>query len=515
MVVFEGTRGWPLDQLADRTDRSERQPESNSGGVIARLRNRYRHMGLSAKLLLLTAMFVMLSEVLIFVPSVANFRVTWMMDRLKSAQLVSLAAEASGSGDIPEALRLELLRTAQVRAVALKRNEQRQLILKADDNDDTMVYRTYDLTVFGRGGPAPGLSDRLEVIWDAVQVYFSSGNHLIRVIGRPGDGAGAIIEMVLPEAPLKAAMVRFGLNILGLSVLISILTAALVYMALNRLLVRPMMRIAANMLHFSENPEDRSRIISPSTRKDEVGVAERELANMQSELAQLLSQKNRLAALGLAVSKINHDLRNLLANTQLLSDRLTSSPDPTVQRFAPKLIASLDRAIAFCNDTLRFGRAAEQAPRREAFPLRPLIEEVGDSLGLPREGEIHWEVDIAQTVLVDADREHLFRVLTNLVRNAVQAIETAGAGGSGTVSVRGGREGKVVRVAVSDTGPGVPAKARAHLFQAFQGSVRKGGTGLGLAIAHELLVAHGGTLSLVPTARGATFEITIPDRAPT
>jgi signal transduction histidine kinase len=272
------------------------------------------------------------------------------------------------------------------------------------------------------------------------------------------------------------------------------------------------MRIAGNMLRFSQNPEDRSRIITATDRRDEIGTAERELAHMQSELSQLLAQKNRLAALGLAVSKINHDLRNLLANTQLLSDRLASSPDPTVQRFAPKLLASLDRAIAFCNDTLRFGRAAERAPRREMLELALLVEEVGDGLGLPREGIIDWRSTVDPKLEIDADREHLFRVLTNLVRNAVQALEAQGPAAKGVVAVEAEREGAATVIRVADDGPGVPPKAREHLFQAFQGSARKGGTGLGLAIAQELIVAHGGTIRLLDRPRGATFEISIPDR---
>ena len=325
-----------------------------------------------------------------------------------------------------------------------------------------------------------------------------------------------LIEMVLPEAPLRAAMLKFGLNILVLSIIISMITAALVYLALNALLVRPMMRLAANMQRFSQRPEDASRIIVPSVRKDEIGTAERELAQMQSELHQLLNQSSRLAALGLAVSKINHDLRNLLANTQLLSDRLTSSPDPTVQSFAPKLIASLDRAIAFCNDTLRFGRAEEAAPRREMFRLRPLAEEVGEGLGLSPTSRVEIVVGIDQDLLIDADRDQLYRVLSNLVRNSLQAIEAQRADGPGTISIAARRHMRTTLIRLSDTGPGVPERARAHLFQAFQGSVRKGGTGLGLTIARELVVAHGGELRLADGPEsGAIFEIEIPDRDPT
>ena len=468
-----------------------------------------RGLGLSSRLLLLTTTFVMLAEILIFVPSMANFRINWLTDRLTAGRLASLAAEASPGGGIPQALQNELLRTAQVRAVALKRNDQRLLVLQTDK--PTAIDATYDLTMTGRGiGGA--ITARIAAIWDAIAAFTNPGDRMLRIVGWPRDGAGDLIEVVLPEAPLKTAMVRYALNILGLSVIISLITAAMVYMALNQLMVLPMMRIAANMTRFSRNPEDKSRIIVPSTRGDEIGIAERELAQMQTELSQLLTQKNRLAALGLAVSKINHDLRNLLANTQLLSDRLISSPDPTVQRFAPKLIASLDRAINFCNDTLKFGRAAEQAPRREMFALRPLVEDVAEGLGLPREGGVGWEIDVPPTLRIDADRDHLFRILTNLVRNAAQALEAQPGQRLRKVTISAGRDSNEVRLQVSDDGPGVPAKARAHLFQAFQGSARKGGTGLGLAIAHELAIAHGGGVELLDTATGATFEVRIPDR---
>ena len=65
---------------------------------------------------------------------------------------------------------------------------------------------------------------------------------------------------------------------------------------------------------------------------------------------------------------------------------------------------------------------------------------------------------------------------------------------------------------VRDSGPGVPEKARANLFRAFQGGARKGGSGLGLAIAAELMAAHGGRLELVPSEQGAVFRLSVPDR---
>jgi signal transduction histidine kinase len=465
-------------------------------------------LGLSGKLLLLTLLFVMLAEVLIFVPSVANFRITWLNERLTAARLAALATQASREGAVPDPLRTELLQTAQVRAVSWLRNNQHTLVLPPDKNEE--IAASYDLTSEAlRGSFWQQVPQRGQFIWDAMAVFFADEGRIIDVVGEPVPGDK--IRIVLPELALKAAMIRYSLNVLGLSIIISVITAALVYFALNNMLVAPMMRITRNILSFSEKPEDASRIIVPSRRSDEIGVAERGLAHMQGELNHTLQQKSRLAALGLAVSKISHDLRNMLANAQLISDRLGSLTDPTVQRFAPKLIASLDRAIALCETTLRFGRAEEAPPRRERTPLKALVADVGDGLGLPREDGVDWSVEVEAGLLVDADRDQLYRVLTNLCRNALQAIEQQETG-KGHIRVSALRNGNRVTIDVNDNGPGVPEKARAHLFQAFQGSARKGGTGLGLAVAHELVAAHGGTIRLLDTPQGTQFRIEIPDR---
>jgi signal transduction histidine kinase len=228
----------------------------------------------------------------------------------------------------------------------------------------------------------------------------------------------------------------------------------------------------------------------------------------------MLHQKSRLAALGLAVSKINHDLRNLLASAQLFSDRLTSVPDPTVQRFAPSLMRALERAIAFCQSTLSYGRAQEPPPERREVALEPLIEEVRETLGLGPETPIRWVSAIERGLRIDADPDQLFRVLVNLGRNALQALEGRGPNDPmrDQIRVTGRREGGVVVIEMSDTGPGLSDNARAHLFEAFQASTKSGGTGLGLTIAGELVRAHGGEIRLVDGTIGATFHITIPDR---
>jgi len=460
-----------------------------------------RRLSLSGKLLLLTIPLVMIAEVLIYVPSMANFWINRLNGRLAAANTAALVLDAAPSGMVPESLARQILHSIDARAVAIKMGQQRRLLAStglppAIDHDIDM--RT--LTAWSS-------------IVDSFEMMLESGNQAIRVIGPP-PGGGQYIEVVIDEAPLRQAMYVFSRNLLLVSLAIAILTAALVYFALHFLFVRPMRRLTASLVGFHENPESSARIIVPSHRGDEIGVAERELSDMQRDLVSMLHQKSRLAALGLAVSKINHDLRNLLASSQLLSDQLSTVPDPRVQRFAPKLMRSLERAIAFCQSTLSYGRAQEAAPDRRMILIEPVVAEVRESAGLATDDSITWVCAIERGLSIDADPDQLFRVLLNLVRNAAQALESRPRSDAAAMQIRitGRREGSVAIVEVSDTGPGVPAKTREHLFEAFQTSGRPGGSGLGLAIAAELVRAHGGEIHLVEGTIGATFRIAIPDR---
>src|SRR5690242_8580207 len=457
--------------------------------------------GLSGKLLVLTILFVVIAEVLIYVPSVANFRVVWLKDRLATAYAAALVLDAAPNGVVSDTLAKRILDSIGARAVAMKMGSRHRMI--AVDDMPPAVAATYDLrNVYA-----------FDAVVDAFTTMLNSKKDVVRVMG-PAPG-GEYIELVMDEQPLRRAMLRYSVDILLLSLLISAITAALVYLALHYMFVRPMRRVTGNMIAFSADPENSDRVIVPSGRIDEIGTAERELAAMQTELASMLHQKNRLAGLGLAVSKINHDLRNLLASAQLFSDRLAKIPDPGVQRFAPKLMHALERAIAFCQSTLSYGRLQEPPPDRREIMLEPLVEEVHETLGLGADAPIRWISAVERGLVVEADYDQLFRILLNLARNAVQAMESRAARDPGRDQIRitGRREGAVVVIEVSDTGPGFSEKAQAHLFEAFQGSTRTGGTGLGLAIAAELVRAHGGDIRLVEGTIGATLRLTIPDRA--
>ena len=461
-----------------------------------------RRLGLSGKLLLMTIPLAMIAGMMIYVPAIANFRVNRLNDRLAAANTAALVLDAAPLGMVPETLARQILTSIDARAVAIKMGQQRRLLASADDLPPKIDHDidTRNITVWA-------------AIHDAFETMLETENHAIRVVGK-APGTAQFIEVVIDEAPLRKAMYRFSRNLLIVALAIAGIVSALVYLALHYLFVRPMRRLTANLVGFHENPENPARIIVPSQRGDEIGVAERELSDMQRDLVSMLHQKSRLAALGLAVSKINHDLRNLLASSQLLSDQLASVPDPRVQRFAPKLMRSLERAIAFCQSTLSYGRAQEAEPDRRLVQVEPVVAEVRESAGLATDATITWVAAIERGLTIDADPDQLFRVLLNLVRNAAQALESQPQGDAAAMQIRitGRREGAVAILEVSDTGPGVPAKTRAHLFETFQTSGRPGGSGLGLAIAAELVRAHGGNIHLVEGTIGATFRVAIPDR---
>lgn len=457
-------------------------------------------VGLSAKLLLLTVLFVMLAEVCIYVPTIAKFRLTWLDNKLSAAHTAALVFEAAP--DVPDRLSQQILGSIGARALAMKLGQQRRLLATTELPSEVLQeVDTRDMRP-------------LNAIMEAFRTLLvAKDTDLLRAVG-PAPMGGQFVEIVIPEGPLRSAMWTYSRNIMLLSIVISAITAALVYFALHYLFVRPLYRITANMMKFRADPEDRTRILAPTSRHDEIGFVEHELAEMQRDLANTLQQKTRLATLGLAVSKINHDLRNLLASAQLFSDRLARLPDPQVQRFAPKLMRALERAIAFCQSTLSYGRAQEPPPDRRTIALMELVEDVRETLGLQPESRVGWITSIEHSLVVDADRDQLLRVLLNLARNAVQALESRAPNDPARDQIRitGRREGAVVIIEVADTGPGFSDQARAHLFEAFQGSTRSGGTGLGLAIAAELVRAHGGEIILVDGTIGAMFHLKIPDR---
>lgn len=471
--------------------------------------------GLSTKLLLLTIVFVLVAEILIFVPSIANFRLRWLEERLGTAAAVSVVLVQGDPSGLSRTSQDDVLMAIGAKAIAVRDGGVSRLLVVSQMPPEVDEHIDLDNT-----GMAAALAGALDSL-----VF--GGDRMLRVYGKVGESDKAF-ELIMPDRRLRAAMLDYSRNVAFLSLLISLFTATLVYTAIDRIMIRPIRTMTRSMLDFAEAPGEPGRIIAPEPRGDEIGVAERELAGMQQRLQRMLSEQKHLADLGLAVSKINHDMRNILASAQLMSDRLRGIRDPAVQAFAPKLLRALDRAVSYSEGVLAYGRTQEPAPSRRRLRLKQLVEEVADLLGIDPAATgqsgvslsgagplgIEFVNSVEPGFEVDADSEQLFRVLTNLARNAVQAMTGDDSGAVvRRLTVSAERTGSVSRILVTDTGPGLPQKARENLFAAFRGSARSGGTGLGLAVAHELVRAHGGTLELVESVGGRTvFSVTIPDQ---
>ena len=456
---------------------------------------------LSSKVLVLTVTFVMLAEVLIFVPSVANFRMRWLQDRVNTAAVAAVVLANADAESLSRKMQDDILMATGAKAIALREEGVSRLL--AVEQLPPEVDRHIDLSQSGPFDAIGGVFDTL----------IMGGNDTIRVFGPVGNSSKTV-EIIIADKGLLDALLVYARNVFLLSIVISLITGGLVYLALRRLMIAPIRAMTANMLRFSADPENPSGILIPAMRNDEIGVAEHELAAMQRELQRTLSSRKHLADLGLAVSKINHDMRNMLAPAQLLSDRLTDVEDPTVRKIAPRLLRALDRAVSFSESVLAYGKGQEAQPKYRAVPVRQLAVDVCELLGIDEIGAHGIEAVnmVPEDLSVDADPDQLFRIIANLVRNSVQAL-AAHDGQVKRVILTGGRIGNVTLISVEDTGPGLPQKARENLFAAFKGSARAEGTGLGLAIAHELVTLHGGTIeSREDRDHGAHFEIRIPDR---
>jgi signal transduction histidine kinase len=451
---------------------------------------------LSGRLLLLSALFVLLGEVLIYVPSIARFRLVFLEERIEAGHLATMALAATPEGRLDSALEARLLAHAMVEAVVLRTADRSMFMLSSDM--PPAVDATYDLRE----------ATPTRLIIEAFRTLLEGPERNIRVLQESRTESGTVVEVVLGQGELYRAMVDFSGRILTLSIIISLITAGLVYVSLQWLMVRSMGAITANLVRFRRNPEDAASQIEDTRRGDEIGVAQKALRQMQSELRRALLQKTRLAALGAAMGRINHDLRNTLATAMVVSDRLAQSDDPTVRKVTPQLMAAIDRAVSLCRSTLDYAHSEDFRLKPKRLALRRLVDDVGEMVVVDTGAKVAWINEVPEGLEVTADHVQLFRVLQNLGQNSVEAMAEGGE-----VRLTAARRPGQVVIEVADTGPGLPPRARESLFEPFAGSARAGGSGLGLAIARENMRLHGGDIELVATSEAGTrFRLTLPER---
>ncbi|HEX5776748.1 MAG TPA: sensor histidine kinase, partial [Caulobacteraceae bacterium] len=352
--------------------------------------------GLSARLLVLTALFVSLAGMLMLPPALAAFEEQWLLDRVRAAELASLATEVSPDGKVTRQLSEQLLDGAGVVSVALQEDGMRRLVLAAPRS-----MRTPYLVDLREQNPESWLAAPFNTL-------FGGKGRMVRVIAEPRFRSGEFVEIVTPDEPLRQELLAYLIRLLGVMAFASVLAGMLVYISLNTFLVRPMQRITRAMERFRADPEDPRARVQPSGRADEIGRAEAELGRMQTDLLAALQSRARLAQLGEAVAKINHDLRNMLTSAQIASERLAQSGDPAVAQALPRLETALNRAISLASDVLAYGRTTEPEPEARAVPLLEALEVAAEDAGLSRSG-VRLEAEVASTELVRADPDQLHR----------------------------------------------------------------------------------------------------------
>jgi signal transduction histidine kinase len=494
---------WPESSLASESAAkgAERITPAEAAPQPAGVR---RSLGLAERVLLLTIGFVFITITAYYVTRLANFREAWLRDWFVTAHTAAATFGGTSSDELPEGLARHILGSVDAQSIVIYMPGRRRVL--SQPGPPPKVSETYDVD------NPPGFAGVLA----AIRTLFEGPDRIIKIVGSdPLDNAR--IEITLSQRPLYDAMWRVALNYVTLLLIVASVWTLALWAALWQMVIRPVRRLTSNIIAFGEKPQE-GQVIVPSGRNNEIGRAETALAAMQASLASELGQSKRLAELGMAVARINHDLRNMLSAAQLISDRLAAIPDPLAQRLAPRLVATLDRAIQFCQSTLTYGAASEQAPLRRAFDLREVVRQIVETAEAAGAGTIRYAIDIPPKFELLADPDHVQRIIENLSRNAAQALQFQGACRERPAAIRFAAirtSAGLALIEVSDTGPGFTPEQMPHIFEPFHISSREGGSGLGLAIAADLVARNGGSITLATSQRddfycGARFLIALP-----
>jgi signal transduction histidine kinase len=457
------------------------------------LRQNFVPRSLSARVFWLIVASILMVEMLVVMPGLGRERQYWLWSRAQGAELLALSIR-DGAGPPNPVLRNALLQLSDTQAITLTAGPDSVQVLPdkmpsqfgpdiylQQESLLTSMWRA-NLAVLGRQAP-----------YARVCETFRQGNMHLAVI--------------ISQRRLAHDLRHYLLHVAALAAVVGLVTASLVFVALDRELVQPMRVMTASIAGFRRNPgyAGLGGLKWLSARgDDEIAAAARELVAMQYELRAALWRNARLAALGTSVAKISHDLRNILTSALLVADRFERHDDPMVKQAANTLIPAMERAVELVSRTVDFAREGPPAVARAPVAPHALIEEVEDMLRATF-GNVVIDDQVPRDLVLFIDRNQIYRVLVNLMRNAAEA-------GATRITITQELDSGMTLLVVADNGPGLPPKALPNLFRPFTGTGRNGGTGLGLAIARDLARAHGGDVFLRRTGPGGTeFGITLAD----
>lgn len=285
-----------------------------------------------------------------------------------------------------------------------------------------------------------------------------------------------------PAALLRSEIRAYSWRIFLATLVIGILIIMPLYLFLIRRLVRPLSGIMAMIREFKQNPNDLPAPPELASATAEIAAIGSALEKLTEQVRRALRQKERLADIGEATAKINHDLRNILVAATLVADNLNESDDPKIRRIAPHIERAISDATMMTQNMMDYLSEAktETASR---FPISEMAENLSHDSQLTVTSQ-------GADILLGAPNQ-FYRLLLNLGRNAWRA-------------------GHLTVIDISDNGPGISEELRPYLFSAFY-SGHKRDTGLGLAIAKDLAVAMGGQLRLSRTSDlGSEFRLSLP-----
>jgi signal transduction histidine kinase len=226
-------------------------------------------------------------------------------------------------------------------------------------------------------------------------------------------------------------------------------------------------------------------------------------------VSQLVIASNNAAPGYAAGTQVAHDLRNLLATVALHLETLQRLSGPSGTKAAGAAQVLLARGTALCNKALDCTANTDNRARRRGVDLFQVVRHVADLLLASAPKNFSLDICPDAGVSVFADPDELFRILFNLMSNAV-VVANRKAGLLTSLALHVSREGSLVNVRLADNGPGLPVAVRRELFGAPWRRSAAPRHGYGLAIARELAERNGGTLTLVSAGKGTTFALKLP-----
>ena len=462
-------------------------------------RQHFFPQSLSGRVLWLIVSVILLVALVTVIPGMGRERQNWLWDRVTDAQIIALSVRNGPEPLLPQ-VRNTMLALSDTEAIVLPgasgasgNIEQRPAVSAAEFGADIDI----------------GQESPIESMWRAGVAVLGLEAPYAHVYLTCPRLANARIDVTISQREMARHLRAYLVRVAVIAAILAVVTGSLVFMALDRQLVRPMRIMTDSIAGFRRNPgyAGLGGLKWLSGRgDDEIARTARELAAMQDEMRAAFWRHARLAALGTAVAKISHDLRNILTSALLVADRFHRHEDSTVKHAANTLIPAMEQAVELVNRTVDFAQEGPPAINRSPVVLQQLVNEVADMLRTT-DGGVTIDNLVPVSLVLSLDRNQIYRVLVNLLRNAVEA-------GATRITLTVEVENHMIELVIGDNGPGLPGKVLANLFRPFTGSGRNGGTGLGLAIARDLIRAHGGDLLLRRTGPGGTaFAIALPDPA--